>query len=48
LTAAEKKEAAIAEINEILGSNPDFERCTSDGTPDPNGDHWQLREPVSE
>jgi hypothetical protein len=47
LTAAEKQAAAIAEINETLSSNPEFERCTSDGTPDPNGDHWKLREPVS-
>jgi hypothetical protein len=36
------KEAAIAEINEALSSNPDFERCTSDGNPDPSGDHWKI------
>jgi len=48
LTKAQLEEAAIAEVNEILGSNPNFERCASDGTPDPNGTHWKLREPVSE
>jgi hypothetical protein len=48
LTKAELEEAAIAEINETLSSNPDFVRCTADGTPDPNGTHWKLREPVSQ
>jgi len=42
-----REAAAIAQINEALSSNPDFQRCTSDGTPDPNGTHWKLREPVS-
>jgi hypothetical protein len=38
LTKAEAREAAaIAQINEVLSSNPDFQRCTSDGTPDRNG-----------
>jgi hypothetical protein len=37
LTAAEKQQSAIAELNEALSSNPDCERCTADGTPDPNG-----------
>jgi hypothetical protein len=38
-----KRETEIAEIEHALAANPEFERCTSDGTPDPNGTRWQFR-----
>ena len=44
LTKVKEEEATIAQINDVLSSNPDFQRCTSYGTPDPNGIHWKLRE----
>jgi hypothetical protein len=47
LTRAEEEEAAIAQITEVLNSNPDFQRCTSNGTSDSDGTHWKLREPMT-
>jgi hypothetical protein len=40
-----EREAAMKEIETALASCPEmFERCDADGTPNPKGTHWQLRD----
>jgi hypothetical protein len=45
LSKAEGKKASrIAYIDQVLAANPEFERCDADGTANPTGTHWRLRE----
>jgi hypothetical protein len=45
LTKSEAKEAAaIAAVDAALADNPEFARCDRDGTPNPKGALWRLRD----